>query len=65
MTASRDELIYLIGAMPDDQIDLLLVDARRLTGSRPRGTWPPRFVGMINDGPKNGPSPEYVDAVPG
>lgn len=63
MTASRDELIHLIEGMPDDQVDVLLVDARRLTGRKPKGTWPPRFVGMIKEGPKNGSSPEYIDAV--
>ena len=30
MTAKREELIHLIEGMPDDQVDLLLADARRL-----------------------------------
>lgn len=63
MTAHRDELIHLIEGMPDDQVDVLLADAKRLTGSKRRGAWPPKFVGMIKDGPTNGSSPEYVDAV--
>lgn len=63
MTAHRDELINLIEGMPDDQVDVLLADAKRLTASRPRGTWPPKYVGMIKSGPKNGSSPEYIDAV--
>lgn len=63
MTASRDELIHLIEGMPDDQVDVLLADAKRLTGAKRRGTWPPRFVGMIKDGPGNGSSPEHIDAV--
>lgn len=63
MTANRDELIHLIEGMPDDQVDALLADAKRLAGSRPRGTWPPKFVGMIKDGPTNGSSPEYIDTV--
>jgi hypothetical protein len=54
MTASRDELIRLIEALPDDQVDLLLADALRLTGAKPKGVWPPRFVGMIKDGPADG-----------
>jgi hypothetical protein len=54
MTASRDELIRRIEGLPDDQVDVLLADARRLAGEKPKGTWPPRFVGMIKDGPKNG-----------
>ncbi|NDJ91651.1 hypothetical protein GWR20_21320 [Mycolicibacter kumamotonensis] len=54
MTASRDELIHLIADMPDDQVAALLEDARRLTGSNPVRTWPPKFVGMIKDGPKDG-----------
>jgi hypothetical protein len=63
MTAKRDELIHLIEGLPDDQVDALLADARRLSVAKPRGTWPPRFVGMIKDGPKTGSSPEYVDSV--
>lgn len=63
MTASRDELIHLIEGMPDDQVDALLADAKRMTGSKRQGTWPPRFVGMIKDGPANGSSPEYLDAA--
>ncbi len=54
MTANRDELIHLIEGMPDDQVDVLLADAKRLAGSKPRGTWPPKFVGMIKDGPSDG-----------
>jgi hypothetical protein len=49
--------------MPDDQVDVLLADARRLSSAKPKGTWPPKFVGMIKDGPKKGSSPEYIDAV--
>lgn len=63
MTASRDELIDLIEGMPDDQVDALLADARRLASVRPKGTWPPKFVGMIKDGPKDGSSPGYIDAT--
>jgi hypothetical protein len=63
MTANRDELIHLIEGMPDDQVEAMLVEARRRAGKKPSGTWPPRFVGMIKDGPKNGSSPEYLDAV--
>jgi hypothetical protein len=63
MTANRDELIHLIASLPDDQVDVLLADARRLAGQKPKGTWPPKFVGMIKDGPNDGSSPEYIDAV--
>ncbi|MFC7505398.1 hypothetical protein ACOACQ_08245 [Nocardioides sp. CPCC 206347] len=63
MTANRDELIHLIEGMPDDQVDVLLADAKRLAESKPRGTWPPKFVGMVKDGPTNGSSPEYIDTV--
>ena len=63
MTASRDQLIHLIEGMPDDQVDVLLADAKRLSRPKPRGTWPPKFVGMIKDGPENGSAPEYIDAV--
>ncbi len=63
MTASRDELIHLIEGMPDDQVEAMLTDARRRVGTKSKATWPPKFVGMIEDGPTNGSSPEYVDAV--
>jgi hypothetical protein len=63
MTANRDELIHLIEGLPDDQVDVLLADARRLAGEKPKGTWPPKFVGMIKDGPVNGSSPEHIDAA--
>jgi len=59
MTARRDELVHLIAGMPDDQVAALLDDASRLTAR----TWPPKFVGMIKDGPKHGSTPEYVDSV--
>lgn len=62
VTANRDELIHLIEGMPDDQVDVLLADARRLNSSKPKGTWPPKFAGMIKDGPDNGSTPEYVDS---
>jgi hypothetical protein len=63
MTASRDELIHLIEVMPDDQVDALLADARRLASARPKATWPPRFVGMIKDGPANGSTTVNRDVV--
>jgi hypothetical protein len=63
MTANRDELIHLIEGMPDDQVEAMLADARRRAAKKPKGTSPPKFVGMIKDGPKDGSSPEYVDAV--
>lgn len=63
MTANRDELIHLIEGLPDDQVDTLLADVRRLAVVGARTTWPPAFVGMIKDGPTNGSSPEYLDSV--
>lgn len=63
MTANRDELIHLIEGLPDDQVDVLLTDARRLAGQKPKGTWPPKFVGMIKHGPKDGSSSDYIDAT--
>jgi hypothetical protein len=63
MTAHRDELIHLIGDLPDDQVEVLLADARRLAAEKPTGTWPPKFFGMIKDGPANGSAPDYVDSV--
>lgn len=63
MTANRDELIHLIEGSPDDQVEVVLADVRRLTTKKPKSTWPARFVGMLKDEPVNGSSPEYVDAV--
>lgn len=63
VTANRDELIHLIEGLPDDQVEAVLADVRQRVAEKPKGTWPPKFVGMIKDGPANGSSPEYVDAV--
>jgi len=46
MIANRDELIHLIDGLPDDQVDVLLADARRLRSATPGGEWPPRFFGI-------------------
>jgi hypothetical protein len=54
MTESRDELIHLIEGLPDDKIDVLLARARGLAAKKRKGAWPPRFVGMIKDGPTDG-----------
>ncbi|MCW2842500.1 MAG: hypothetical protein JWN22_416 [Nocardioides sp.] len=54
MSANRDELIHLVEGMPADQVAVLLADAKRLAGSKSRGTWPPEFVGMVKDGPSDG-----------
>lgn len=62
MTEKREELIRLIEALPDDQVDVLLAKVRHLA-SRPKGIWPPEFVGMIKDGPTGGSSPDYVDGA--
>ncbi|MCS3877851.1 hypothetical protein GII30_05660 [Gordonia amarae] len=63
MTASRDELIHLIESMADDQVETLLHDARRISGAGIRNGWPPKFAGMITDGPANGSAPEYIDST--
>jgi hypothetical protein len=63
VTAHRDELHHLIDGLPDDQVEVLLAEARRLVADRPNGTWPPKYFGMIENGPTNGSSPEYVDSV--
>lgn len=63
MSAHRDELIHLIEGLPDDQIEMLLADARRLAEEKPKRSWPPKFVGMIKSGPMNGSSPEHIDSV--
>jgi hypothetical protein len=46
MTANRDELIHLIEGLPDDQVEVVLADVRRLTTKHPAGEWPPRFFGI-------------------
>lgn len=63
MTANRDELLHLIAGLPDDQVNALLADVRRLAADKPKRSWPPKFVGMIKDGPKEGSSPAYIDSV--
>lgn len=63
MTAHRDELHHLIDGLPDAQVEALLADARRLVVEKPERSWPPKFVGIIKDGPVNGSSPEYIDSV--
>ncbi len=52
MTAKREELLHLIEGMPDDQVEVLLTDARRLTSALSESVWPPRFfgIGESNDG---------------
>jgi hypothetical protein len=54
MSANRDELVHLIEGLPDDQVEAMFVNARRRAAKKPKGTWPPKFVGMIQDGPTNG-----------
>ncbi|MFT3873228.1 MAG: hypothetical protein QM714_11380 [Nocardioides sp.] len=44
-------------------MDVLLADARRLSLTKPKRTWPPKFVGMIKDGPVDGSTPEHIDSV--
>lgn len=62
MAPNRLEMIRLIDGMADDKVDTLLDQVRRMTAPKPRPAWPPRFVGMIKDGPTNGSSPEILDA---
>lgn len=52
MTSSRSELIELINGLPDDRVEAVLADVRRLATDAPRGEWPPRFfgIGESNDG---------------
>lgn len=47
--------------MPDDKVDELLEKVRSLavasrsgTADKPKPPWPPKFVGMLKDGPVNG-----------
>lgn len=46
MSANRDELIHLIEGLPDDQVEAVLEDVRRLTTETGGGEWPPRFFGI-------------------
>ena len=63
MTEKRDELIHLIEDLPEDQVDVLLADVRRLGSVRSKGTWPPKFVGMIKNGPVDGSTPEHIGSL--
>ncbi|TYL50029.1 hypothetical protein FXB39_10180 [Nocardioides sp. BGMRC 2183] len=46
MPANRDELLHLIEGLPDDQVEVVLADVRRLTAKNPVGEWPPKFFGV-------------------
>lgn len=50
MTAHRDELHELIDALPEDQVDALLADARRRAHPRSdvERPWPPSWFGAID-----------------
>jgi hypothetical protein len=37
MTANRDELIHLIEGLPDDQVEVVLADVRRLATKTSEG----------------------------
>lgn len=52
MTANRDELIHLIEGLPEDQVEVVLADVRRLASERSHGEWPPAFfgAGVAKDG---------------
>ena len=52
MAASRDELIQLIEGLPDDQVEVVLADVRRLSMKKQSGEWPPKFfaIGESKDG---------------
>jgi hypothetical protein len=52
MTANRDELIHLIEGLPDDQVEVVLADVRRLAKKKPQAEWPPAFfgAGVTKDG---------------
>ena len=51
VTANRDELLRLVREIADDQVALLLANARTLATEKRKVTWPTRFVGMLKDGP--------------
>ncbi len=63
MTAKRDELINLIEGLPDDQVDVLLADARRLTSVTPGGEWPPRFFGIGESKDRRTDNARRVDEI--
>ncbi len=52
MSANRDELIHLIEGLPDDQVEVVLADVRRLASEPRQRDWPPAFfgAGVAKDG---------------
>ena len=44
MTANRDELTHLIEGLPDDQVEVVLADVRRLVTKTSEGEWPPKVL---------------------
>ena len=58
-----DGLIELIEGMPENQVNVLLQDARRLSEVPRAAIWPARFVGIIKNGPIDGSTPDAIGAV--
>jgi hypothetical protein len=46
MAANRDELIHLVEGLPDDHVEVVLADVRRLATKTSEGEWPPKFFGI-------------------
>lgn len=46
MTANRDQLIHLIEGLPDDQVEVVLADVRRLAAKKQAEECPPRLCGV-------------------
>lgn len=49
MTEAREELIYLIGGLPEEKVSTLLATARALSVPEAAGerSWPPAFFGSV------------------
>ena len=63
MSTAIDEIVELLGTMPDDEVRWVLDDAKRRARRYEEPVKLPSFVGMIKNGPSDGSTPEGIDRV--
>ena len=63
MSTAIDEIVELLGTMPDDEVRWVLDDAKRRARRYEEPVKLPSFVGMFSSGTTDGSTPEAIDAV--